>query len=236
MKTKRCSRCKADKPVTEFYPDITNKYDGLQGYYKECFKAHSKAKDNSPSKSKRDFKRLLEAGEKPEYDREGFITVECKNSMHGVHRFRPTAIAIHNRTTRRKSDLKRGKGAANHYMYCSDKCKDECPLYNTGIDIDNNCPVNIQKIETLIARQEDPNVTKEVRGCMKEVKDSLLASQVDNHGYTFCEVCGEKQDTGLHDHHTLPVAIHGREAINAATQMIVCQSCHVKKHSECGGI
>src|SRR5690606_5217579 len=41
MATKRCSRCKQEKPVTEFGKDQSRK-DGLQGYCRECQQAYNR--------------------------------------------------------------------------------------------------------------------------------------------------------------------------------------------------
>ena len=51
--TKRCFRCKNEKPVSQFYKD-TSKRDGLQSYCKDCESEKQKTPEsrNQPSRRK----------------------------------------------------------------------------------------------------------------------------------------------------------------------------------------
>lgn len=50
MKTKRCSKCKERKPISEFYSDKSHK-DKLDNYCKECKKAkNNRDYKNDPEK------------------------------------------------------------------------------------------------------------------------------------------------------------------------------------------
>jgi hypothetical protein len=102
-------------------------------------------------------------------------------------------------------------------LYRSDECKQKCDIYNAKI---------------LPKSQRDK--FKQARCNQKTNRKALLDLQMDEFGFTFCEVCGKpfprKQ---LIIHHNIPVGDDISEADNMGHQIIVCRSHH--QHNGCLG-
>lgn len=106
-----------------------------------------------------------------------------------------------------------GKAGGEHNFYCSDVCRDVCPVYGfiAGIQTDPRSKKYIP-----------PTEQQEARSCQT---NNLKQLQCDEMGYTYCEKCGDIIDVELH--HTLEIAKHGRAAINSAGHILLCPGCHV---------
>lgn len=111
-----------------------------------------------------------------------------------------------------------GKISGEHSFYCSDSCKNACPVFNfKATSIDPRSIVAQSKEDKDLARQ-----------CQT---DHLKQIQCDTHGYNYCEKCGDIIDVELH--HTHEVAKHGKDAITSAGHILLCAGCHVETHNEC---
>ncbi|MCK5611620.1 hypothetical protein KAR91_57650 [Candidatus Pacearchaeota archaeon] len=104
---------------------------------------------------------------------------------------------------------------AEHHLYCSDKCKSECDLWNA-----KEIPKSLRKTATRSRCNQTAN------------RQSLLEIQTDNHGYNFCEKCGAKTDS-LEIHHSIMVSENYKEADNVAHQILLCIDCHKKPEAHC---
>jgi len=104
------------------------------------------------------------------------------------------------------NNLQRGEGR----LYCSDKCKIECPIYNrtewpNGINPQNN------------SREVQPELRQ-------------MRFEVDN--YT-CQKCGKHQDeltVGLHCHHLEGIRWEPLESADIDKVITLCKNCHLEVH------
>jgi len=112
-----------------------------------------------------------------------------------------------------------GKSEGEANFYCSDECKQACPIYNfkTGRQIDPRSTQYIPKTEQQTTRNCQSNYLKQ--------------NQCDTHEYNYCERCGDIIDVELH--HTLTVAHNGTDAVNSAGHILLCAGCHITIHQEC---
>lgn len=80
-----------------------------------------------------------------------------------------------------KKNTIRGNMSGENNMYCSEKCKDDCTVYNFRSDsIDPNSKLYVGKSDQ-----------QKARACKT---DHLKILQVDELGYNYCEKCGKKVD------------------------------------------
>lgn len=111
-----------------------------------------------------------------------------------------------------------GKIGGENSFYCSDECKDLCPLYGFRSDhVDQRSKLAIEKSEK-----------QKARACQTK---SLKQLQCDSKGYNHCEKCGDIIDVELH--HTLMISKHGKDAINSAGHILLCVGCHTELHNKC---
>ncbi len=243
--TKRCSKCEEVKDVAEFSKHKSQK-DGLQNRCKACDKAYYEANKNKKKaqqkayreankdkikaydkvyrKENNDKKKALDAtglckskmlfGKLPSVDNprweEGFIVVDCKMCGKPMS---PT----HQRVNTRVRAVT-GKEAGESNFYCSDTCKDACPLYHfNSNNIDPRSKLYVEKDEQ-----------EQARSCQT---DSLKQLQCDNVGYNYCEKCGDIIDVELH--HTQEVHAEGMNAVSSAGHMLLCAGCHTELHHGC---
>jgi hypothetical protein len=141
---------------------------------------------------------------------DGKVVVICK--LCG-EKFNPFNWQVANRLSSINGTL-----TGEHNFYCSDSCKDACPVYRFQPKcVDPRSNLYITKLDIV-----------EARACQT---DHLKQLQCDEYGHNFCEKCGDIIDVELH--HTLPVSKHGREAINSSGHILLCAGCHSDLHSEC---
>ena len=139
------------------------------------------------------------------------IQVKCKLCKEW---FNPT-----NRQLRTRINAINGKisiGSENH-LYCSQECKDSCPLYKT-------------RVSELITQQrlKNNNLTQEdFERIQSEVKTYFLKIKNPNR----CELCGEELDEkDLILHHIIPVSINHIFEADIDNVIFVCKHCHNKTH------
>lgn len=130
---------------------------------------------------------------------------ECKNSKEKDGWFTPTYIQI----SERIRQLESNEGNGGSYFYCSQECKDTCPLYQLQNDPckNNNLPYTLAEYQTC-------------RNIVFERKNDL------------CEYCGEP---ATHIHHIRPQKLEPFFALDPDYCVACCEKCHYKKgHSgEC---
>ena len=140
--------------------------------------------------------------DKPIEERE--IQVHCKNhnclnSKEKGGWFTPTYIQLYERIRALETE----KGSDGTYFYCSQKCKDECPLYNLYSD-------PLQKTNKLYTQDEYQAWKNKV----KELDDSK------------CQICESTEN--IHVHHIIPQKLEPFFALDPINGICLCKECHYK--------
>ena len=123
----------------------------------------------------------------------------CKNSKEKGGWFTPTGIQLYERI--RQLENENGNGGS--YLYCSDECKNECPLYRIYDDPFKN------KIK--------PYTPSEYI----EWKNIIL--EKDNNE---CQYCGKKEN--LNVHHIKPEKLFPHLSLDIDNGITLCRVCHIK--------
>ena len=111
-----------------------------------------------------------------------------------------------------------GKKCGENNLYCSDECKNSCPVFNHKSNhIDPRSIIAVDKTEQELTRLCQNNILKQI--------------QCDEKGYNYCEKCGDIIDVELH--HTHEVSKYGVGSINSSGHILLCAGCHTELHSDC---
>jgi len=123
---------------------------------------------------------------------------KCKNSKENRGWFTPTHIQLHERIRQLESE----NGNGGSYLYCSEKCKKECELYDVRSDPfkDNILPYTHEEYQTF--RQE--------------------VLRRDSNKCIYCD----KPATDVH--HTRPVKLEPFFALDPDYTISCCEKCHRK--------
>jgi len=137
----------------------------------------------------------------PDKPKEKEIQVHCKNhncsnSKENSGWFTPGYYQLYERIRNIEHH-----GLDNSYYYCSDECKNICPLYRLHSDPnkENNKPYT----------QEEYNIWKQT------------VLEQDNYE---CQKCESKED--LHCHHINPVKTHPHLVLDPTNGIVLCKKCH----------
>jgi len=150
------------------------------------------------------FYKIEEMRYNPDKPEEKEIQVHCKNhncSNSKEHNgwFTPTRTQLYERI--RCIEV---NGSDNSYFYCSDKCKNECPLYaSKGAD-------PFQQTDKLYTQSE-----------YQQFRDYVL--ERDNYK---CQYCGKKAE---HVHHERPQKTEPFFSLDPDLAWSVCKKCHYEK-------
>lgn len=223
---KRCTRCgnildlnrffstggRVKQPCISCTKIISKKYRASKAYEKNKknrIKSQQK-KRVSPVPQKSSLIEKVPATDKPKI-KSGFLSVECKNCK---KRMFPNYQQVMNRI---RSFSGEHHGEMN--FYCSDRCKQECPVFhfNTRLQIDPR-----SKLYT------PPTIAQKARSAQT---NDLKKEQCREYGYNYCERCGDIINVDLH--HTLPISKHGENATDPDSHVLFCPGCHVSLHKEC---
>ena len=118
----------------------------------------------------------------------------------------------------KKINAANGKRSGECNLYCSDECKNNCPVFNhKSKSIDPRSKLFIDKTEQELTRLCQNNILKQI--------------QCDEKGYNYCEKCGDIIDVELH--HTHEVSKYGVGSINSSGHILLCAGCHTELHSDC---
>jgi len=156
------------------------------------------------------FSKVEEMRYKPGFEKEKIIQVHCKNHLCPNSKeqggwFTPTG----NQLDGRRRALEYGNEGG--YFYCSEKCKQECPLYR----VKTSTLIKQDKIRS--GHLEDPWYTSEE---YQEWRQHIL--ELDD---GLCVYCGQKATIV---HHILPQKTHPESALDPTNGLSVCQKCHFK--------
>lgn len=132
----------------------------------------------------------------------GVIEVQCKKCKKW---FSPTYTQLYERIR------SLSYGSDGQYFYCSDGCKDICPLYrlNPLQYLSDNIPKPFTESEYKIFKEE------------------VLSRQFNEFGYNFCEICENTKN--LHVHHEKPQKTHSIMSLDPDNGIILCRYCHLHK-------
>jgi hypothetical protein len=124
---------------------------------------------------------------------------ECENSKEKGGWFTPTKIQLFERI--RQLESKDGNGGS--YLYCSQHCKDTCPLYYLNGDPlkDNNLPYTLGEYQTF----------------------RTFVLERDNY---ICQFCGEP---ATDVHHERPQKLEPFSALDPDFAWSCCEKCHYEK-------
>jgi len=133
--------------------------------------------------------------------------IQCKCTFCREY-FTPTRLQLYNRM----GSLS-GRYNGENRLYCSNECKDLCPIYGQRINYKDN---NITKPDT-----------------SRPVQPELRQMVLERDNYT-CQICGSSED--LHCHHITGVEINPVESTDIDNCITLCYTCHNKVHSggQCG--
>lgn len=136
-------------------------------------------------------------------DPDGYgILVRCKKCNEW---FKP----IGNQVWSRVVALENPYGFGENNLYCSDECKNSCPLYNLQSDpFKNSDNSKLSSYELSIWREQ------------------VLLNQFDGHGYNFCEYCHGTEK--LTAHHIEPKKLVPFYALDPDNGLVACSECHYK--------
>ena len=159
------------------------------------------------------FSKIEEMRYNPDNPGEKEIQVHCKNhkcenSKENNGWFTPTYIQLYERIRQLEKDY--GNGGC--YFYCSDECKNICPLYGLRFDP--------HQTKDLPYTQEEYNVWK------------LQVRELDN---STCQFCGSTEN--IHVHHIKPVKLEPMFSLDPDYGICLCEECHYqighKSRTEC---
>ena len=123
----------------------------------------------------------------------------CENSKEKDGWFTPTKSQIKERIRQ----LERKDGNDGSYFYCSQKCKNECILFNL---------------------HSDPN--KEIEKPYTQKEYDIWKQVVLEQDKYECQKCNSKEN--LHCHHINPVKTHPQLALDPTNGIVLCKDCHYK--------
>ena len=154
------------------------------------------------------FSQIEEMRYNPDKTREKEIQVRCKNhncknSKEKGGWFTPS----HERLKDRIYAIENEKGNDGNYLYCSDECKNQCPLFGL------NPTFEINKLN----QNELPYTPNEYQ----QFREYVL----ERDEYK-CQYCGEKAE---HVHHERPQKLEPFYSLDPDYAISVCKDCHYEK-------
>ncbi len=132
---------------------------------------------------------------------------KCENSKEKDGWFTPTKIQIGERLRQLESD----RGVGGSYFYCSQECKDACPLFG-------------QRVESLIKRdQEVAGIIKPNYYTTEEYQ--IWRQEIFKRAENKCEYCGNEAE---HCHHIKPQKLEPFFSLDPDYGIACCEKCHYK--------
>jgi len=149
------------------------------------------------------FSQIEEMRYNPDKPGEKEIQVHCKNHLCPNSKekggwFTPTKIQFYERIRQ----LENEDGNGGSYFYCSEKCKEICPLYKLTFD-----------------------PFKESQSPYTEAERQLWRQIVLEREEYICEYCGKE---AICAHHEKPVKTHPHLALDPDNGISCCEKCHYK--------
>jgi len=110
-------------------------------------------------------------------------------------------------------------GTTSAFMYCSDKCKNNCDVYGKSI------PQLIEQDQIKAGLIKEP--TEPTYYEYQIFREEVLKRQRNEIGYNECELCESIEN--LHVHHEKPKKTHPNMTLDPDNGIILCRDCHLKK-------
>jgi hypothetical protein len=141
---------------------------------------------------------VLEQEDFPRKGENRYLEVKC--AYCGKY-FTPTKMQVQARV-----QTLRGQMGGENRFYCSEHCKEACPVYRKQLYPDGFKPD--------YSTTEFPSFVKE---------------EIFKRDKYKCQICGETHD--LHAHHMYPGAIYHNLSKDVKNGITLCKECHIKVHS-----
>jgi len=125
---------------------------------------------------------------------------ECINSKEKGGWFTPSAQQMKSRR-----DWIEREGMDICYFYCSQECKDKCPIFHSKGSVSK---------DNILYTQEEYNI----------FRNEVLRRQKEEHGYNFCEYCYTEEN--LHVHHEKPQKTNPMMILDPDNGIVFCGECH----------
>ena len=190
-------------------PDKMKKYNADRiRRHKEHPERYAKPDPNRKKLPSRDARWLtdLTVVEDAKFDDEGFIVVRCRNCR---EYYRPSKATLY----MRYHALNGGGGEQG--LYCSQECKDACPIF----------------YQKKYPRGNKPYIEKEVLD--KQVR--LMCLERDNYTCQRCGITQHETERALEPHHIIPKGQSPMEANDLDNLVTLCHECHKWAHTEIKG-
>jgi len=183
------------------WKDKTSKFNSIE--YKQKLSIAHKLTIKQIKSKHLFFSKIEEMRYNPNKPDENEIQVHCKNhncpnSKEQNGWFTPTGKQFKDR-----KDFLENEGEDKSCFYCSDGCKQTCPLYNL---------------------QSDP--FKEIAQPYTQEEYQVWREAVLKQDNYECQKCGSKKD--LHCHHIIPIKIEPIFSVDPDNGIVLCKECHYK--------
>lgn len=140
------------------------------------------------------------------------IIVRCKHADCKKW-FKPTRMQLRNRIVAIENQM----GLTENNLYCSNECKNSCPLFNVKSD-----PFKQKEINNNVSTGHELSIWS----------DEVLKQQHEQYGYNFCIKCKSIND--LSAHHIDPKKLEPFFALDPENGFVTCAECHGEFHKgEC---
>ena len=106
-----------------------------------------------------------------------------------------------------------GKNYGEQRLYCSDKCKQECPIFH----------------QILYSKDHKPATSREVQPELRQMR-----FKVDNYTCQKCKKHQDQLDVGLHCHHIEGIRWEPLESADIDKVITLCKDCHIEVHKQEG--
>lgn len=120
--------------------------------------------------------------------------------------FKPTPISCYDRV-RCLNGTAYGEGR----LYCSEQCKQECPIYN----------------QTLYPKGFKPATSREVQPELRQMR-----FEIDNYTCQKCKKIQDELDVALHCHHIEGIKWDPLESADVDKVITLCKNCHIEVHKQ----
>ena len=114
-----------------------------------------------------------------------------------------------------------GNVGGDQYLYCSENCKQACPVYR-------------QKLYPKGFKQKNGEITENSGHEGNEIwKQEVIKRNIEEHGQLQCEICGNTNENELSTHHEKPRKTHPEMSLDPDNGWVLCSfgkgnNCHLK--------
>ena len=106
------------------------------------------------------------------------------------------------------------KSNSENRLYCSQSCKDNCPIFN----------------QSLFPKDQKPATSREVQPQLRQ-----LVFERDNYTCQKCNIHKDELEVGIHCHHIYPLNEDPIQSADIDTCITLCETCHKWIHQNVAG-